>query len=201
MTIMTARLPSDPLAELVARHGGILDQHSIDIHEVKSELRQMRDGHRDIAEMFGKVMAATTHTADLFMSIDTTLKAHAQQVDRRFAEMRVDQDRVCALKHGALEQRIGTFEQGKMEIAKKFEDMGEITKITYLHNLESQRDAALKEVATMETRKFEWKKLYFGAMIGIVSLVLGSALTYAVSAASRSVEASPAPTSSSAVVR
>lgn len=198
---MASRAPNESIAELVARHGGMLDQHGIEIREVRTELRQMREGHGEIAEMFGKVMAATTHTADLFMSFDTTLKAHVQQVERRFAELRVDQDRVCALKHGALEQRIGSVEQGKVEIAKKFEDMGEITKITYLHNLEAQRDTALSEVAAMQTRKFEWKKLYFGAVIGLISLVVGAALTYAVGSASHKTETKPAPTSSSVVVR
>jgi len=198
---MTSRAPNEALAEVVARHGVMLEQHGVSIVEIKNDMHQMREGHGDIAEMFGKIMAATTHTADQTVAFDSTLKAHAAQVDRRFAEMRMDQDRVCALKHGALEHRMGTVEQGKVEIAKKFEDMGEITKITYIHNLEAQRDTALNAISAKDNRRFEWKKLYFGAIIGLVSLVVGAALTYAVGAASHKTEAKPAPTSSSVVIR
>ena len=178
---MTSRAADEPIEVTVAKHGMLLGEHGRMLGEIKQELNQQREGNGEIAEMFGKIMAATTHTADQVVVFDTTLRTHAQQVDRRLTELKVDQDRICALKHGAIEQRLSDVETGKENILKKVEDMGENTKITYIRRLEGELNSARSNNEAVKVRKFEWSKLWFTAVVGLLVAIASVMATYALS--------------------
>lgn len=181
------------LENQVAQHAIILQEHGRRLTEIQGDIHEMRRSNGDISEMFGKIMAASTHTADQVVELSTTLRTHTQQVDRRFTEAREEQGRVCALKHGPIEQRFINIESGREKIEKKVEDMGENTKITYIRDLEKQLTDSRERQTLTQTHKFEWKKLWFTAVVGLVMLVAGGLSTYFVTIASQKAVVKQAP--------
>ena len=199
--------PADSLETTVIKHGFVLDQHGQALKEIKVEIQgvreelkndihEIRQGNGDVAEMFGQIMSATTHTANQVVALNSTLSSHTQQVDSRFTELRLEQDKMCALKHGAIEQRLGTVEQGRTEIARKIEDMSENSKVFYIRDLESKLKETRTSQMVLKSQKFEWNKFWVSAGIGIIMLLLGSAATYVVTVSShRATSQPPAATS------
>ncbi|MFA4971399.1 MAG: hypothetical protein WC683_02215 [bacterium] len=188
--------PPEPLETTVAKHSVILAAHGRELKEIKEGLQGVRDSGGEITEMFGKIMAATTHAADGVIALNSTLTSHTQQVDRRFTEMKLDQDRVCSLKHGGIEQRLGAVEQGKTDITKKLEDMSENSKVFYIRDLESKLGAAHASQMVLKTQKFEWSKARFTAVVGLAMLIVGSVATYAVNVAVARTTSKPVPAAS-----
>lgn len=168
---------------MVAQHDVMLKEHGRRLDEIKADLTAYKESNGEIAEMFGKIMAATTHAADQVVALDGTVKSLSTQVDRRLTEMKINQDGICALKHGALEQRLLNVEHTKEAITKRVEDMGDVTKVTYIRQLEAERDEAKKAaeqvVADVKTRKFEWSKIIFTSVIALLVAVASVLGTYA----------------------
>jgi hypothetical protein len=152
-------------------------QQAIDIERLNERVAAIDRNQSDSLRLLEKILQANTDVANHLAALDAKLGTHMDDVARRFAEQRKDLGDICTLRHEQVDRRFEGLERKDERVGEQIQQMGEITKIRYIKQLQAELKKQDVQIREKESRQHGWRKYWVSTVVGLVAAIITAFVT------------------------
>lgn len=138
----------------------------------------------DSTKMLEHIHRTCADIASKVAELQAQIRDDMSDICRKLTEQRKDLQDICTIRHEALDKRFEHLEKSDDRVFGQVQEMGEITKVKYIQELQRQLQEEKSNRKTVEKRSFEWRKFWVAALVAVMSAIVSGYVVHRLTASS-----------------